>query len=167
LFARLYDRLSAAAEAAGLRAFREQLLAGACGHVLEIGAGTGANLPLYPAGVETITVAEPEAPMAAKLAARVEGEAGRSARDGARQALPPDARFDAVVSTLVLCTVTDQSRALAEIRRVRTRRSMPVLEHVRAEAKSPPGKTTERPRAVHAVRLQLQPVHRRAIRDAG
>src|SRR4249920_391884 len=71
LFAAMYDRMSARVEAAGLGAHREQLLRGARGRVLEIGAGTGANFPFYREGVETITFAEPEAPMARRLARRI------------------------------------------------------------------------------------------------
>jgi hypothetical protein len=74
LFASLYNRMTAGVEAAGLGAHRERLLGSAMGHVLEIGAGTGANLPLYGEGVETLTFAEPEAPMARKLARRIRGQ---------------------------------------------------------------------------------------------
>ena len=61
LFACIYDRMTASVEAAGLRTRRERLLGSASGRVLEIGAGTGANLPFYGESVEAITVAEPEA----------------------------------------------------------------------------------------------------------
>ena len=62
LFAAMYDRMLARTEKAGLRAFRARLLESARGRVLEIGAGTGANLPLYGPRVEMLTVTEPEAP---------------------------------------------------------------------------------------------------------
>jgi ubiquinone/menaquinone biosynthesis C-methylase UbiE len=136
-FAAIYDRFTAGAEEAGLRAHRGQLLAGARGKVLEIGAGTGANLPFYGDAVETLICAEPEAPMARRLAQRVAAQQKRAIEIVASPAerLPlPDAHVDTVVSTLVLCTVTDQPRALAEIRRVlKPGGSLLFLEHVRAD----------------------------------
>lgn len=136
LFASLYDRLTARVEDAGLRAHRERLLARAKGRVLEIGAGTGANLPFYRDDVETITLAEPEAPMARRLARRIR-EQPRTVNlvQAPAEQLPlADAQFDTVVSTLVLCTVIDQARVLREIRRV----LMPhgrllFIEHVRSD----------------------------------
>src|SRR5260221_12215039 len=77
-FALAYDRMSARTEKAGLAALRAQLLAGASGRVLEIGAGTGANLPFYGPAVEALTVTEPEAPMLRRLERRV-GEAAPKA----------------------------------------------------------------------------------------
>ena len=58
-FAAMYDRQIARAEKAGLRAFREALLAGAAGDVLEIGSGTGSNLPCYGPAVTSLTMTEP------------------------------------------------------------------------------------------------------------
>ena len=136
LFASVYDRMTASVEAAGLRARRERLVSGARGRVLEIGAGTGANLPFYGAGVDAITAAEPEAPMARKLARRIR-EQGR----GVEVVLAPaeqlpfaDAQFDTVVSTLVLCTVKDLARALSELRRVlKPGGRLLFIEHIRSE----------------------------------
>lgn len=136
LFASVYDRFTAGAEAAGLRAHREELLANARGRVLEIGAGTGANLPFYPAAVEAITVVEPEAPMVKRLERRIRGQ-GRPVEIVVAPAehLPlPDGSFDTVVATLVLCTVADQSKTLREIRRVlKLGGRLLFLEHVRAD----------------------------------
>ena len=136
LFASLYDRMSAGVEAAGLRALRERLLAGATGRVLEIGAGTGANLPFYGEAVETITVAEPEGPMARRLAQRVR-DTPRAIElvQAPAERLPLDsAQFDTVVSTLVLCTVDDQARALSEVRRVlKPGGRLLFIEHVRSD----------------------------------
>jgi len=136
LFAAVYDRMTAGAEAAGLGAHREQLLRGARGRVLEIGAGTGANLPFYRDGVETITLAEPEAPMARRLAHRIR-EQSRTAEivQAPAERLPfPDAEFDTAVSTLVLCTVPDQARALGELRRVlKPGGRLLFIEHVRSD----------------------------------
>ena len=136
IFAACYDRMSAGAEKAGLRARRESLLSGAAGRVLEIGAGTGANLPLYGANVESLTVSEPEGPMAKRLE--------RRAREQSRpvevvcapaEKLPfADDEFDVAVSTLVLCTVDDQAQALAELRRVlKPGGELRFIEHVRAD----------------------------------
>jgi len=136
LFAAVYDRFTASAEAAGLSKRREELLAGAAGRVLEIGAGTGANLAFYPDAVRTLTLTEPERPMAKRLARRVAGQP-RAADivEAPAEHLPfPDASFDAVVVTLVLCTVPDQARALAEIRRVLAPGGLLLfLEHVRSD----------------------------------
>jgi ubiquinone/menaquinone biosynthesis C-methylase UbiE len=135
LFASVYDWFTAGAEEAGLRARRQQLLSGISGRVLEIGAGTGANLPFYSADVE-LTVAEPEAPMARRLVKRMQGQRPQTAivHAPAEQLPFADAQFDAVVSTLVLCTVADQARALHELRRVlKPGGRLLFLEHVRSE----------------------------------
>jgi len=135
-FAAVYDRMTAATEAAGLQAHRARLLAGARGRVLEIGAGTGANLPFYGDGVEAITVAEPEAPMARRLARRIREQPRTVDLVGATAEHLPfeDASFDTVVSTLVLCTVGNQPRALNELRRVLKRGGrLLFIEHVRSD----------------------------------
>lgn len=114
---------------------RSRLLSGASGEVLEIGGGTGANLPHY-AAASHLVVTEPDPHMRRRLRrklglARVPVEvSGAGAED-----LPfADGRFDAVVSTLVLCTVPDQGAALAEVRRVlRPGGRLLFIEHVRAE----------------------------------
>ena len=59
-FAATYDRMSRKNEEHGVRALREGLLADASGRVLEIGGGTGANLPFYDGAVESLVVTEPE-----------------------------------------------------------------------------------------------------------
>jgi ubiquinone/menaquinone biosynthesis C-methylase UbiE len=136
LFATLSDRITAGTEAAGLSAFRQGLLAGASGRVLEIGAGTGANLPFYTGPVESLTLVEPEAPMVRRLARRVsDHKRAVEIVEAAAEHLPfEDGRFDTVVSTLVLCTVRDQPRVLAEIRRVLAPAGrLLFIEHVRAE----------------------------------
>ena len=136
LFARLYDRALAGAERAGLAERRRSLLAGAQGRVLEIGAGTGLNLAHYPAGIEEVVLTEPEEPMARRLEARLRdrGLAWRVVRAQAESLPFEDSSFDTVVCTLVLCTVDDPQRALAEIRRVlRPGGRLLFLEHVRSE----------------------------------
>jgi ubiquinone/menaquinone biosynthesis C-methylase UbiE len=136
LFAAVYDTFTAGAEAAGLSKRREELLATATGRVLEIGAGTGANLAFYPSTVQQLTLAEPERPMAKRLERRVAGQSRHvEIVEAPAERLPfADASFDTVVSTLVLCTVVDQRRALAEIRRVLAPGGrLLFLEHVRSD----------------------------------
>jgi ubiquinone/menaquinone biosynthesis C-methylase UbiE len=135
-FAMTYDRQIAKSEQAGLRAFRERLLAGAAGHVLEIGAGTGANLPCYGPGVESLTVTEPEPSMLRLLQRRVDGSypAAKVLRAPAEDLPFDDHAFDVAVSTLVLCGVDDQPRALRELRRVlRPGGQLLFIEHVRSD----------------------------------
>jgi ubiquinone/menaquinone biosynthesis C-methylase UbiE len=135
LFAALYDRITAANERAGLDDRRAELLAGARGATLEIGAGTGLNLRHYPAAVTDLVLAEPDRHMARRLRARV-AEDGRRAEvvEAPAEHLPfEDGRFDTAVVTLVLCTVDDPARALDEIARVlRPGGRLLFLEHVRA-----------------------------------
>jgi hypothetical protein len=74
VFAALYDRALKASEEGGLRAMRAELLAGASGRVLEIGAGTGANLGLYPDAVGELVLVEPSPFMARQMRERLGGE---------------------------------------------------------------------------------------------
>lgn len=136
LFASVYDRLTSGVEAAGLAATRERLLTSARGRVLEIGAGTGANLRYYPGDVESITCAEPEAAMANRLERRLREQTRHvTIVHAPAERLPfTDAEFDTVVSTLVLCTVDDQRRALREIKRVlKPGGRLLFIEHVRSD----------------------------------
>jgi SAM-dependent methyltransferase len=136
LSAVLYDPFFWLAERAGLAARRRALVQQARGRVLEIGAGTGLNLRHYAEDAE-IVLSEPDAAMADRLRRRV-AAAGRPATVvlAAAEALPfADGEFDAVVSTLVLCTVPDQAAALREIRRVlRPGGRLLFMEHVRADS---------------------------------
>jgi ubiquinone/menaquinone biosynthesis C-methylase UbiE len=134
LFAGVYDAFLALGERRVLRAHRSDLLGGAVGDVLEIGAGTGLNLPHYPAAAR-LTLTEPVAPMRERLRARLRATGrGASVVDATAESLPfADGAFDVVVSTLVLCTVDDPDRALREIRRVlRPGGQLVFIEHVRA-----------------------------------
>ena len=135
-FAMTYDRQIARSEKAGLRAFREGLLAGAQGDVLEIGGGTGANLSCYGSAVGSLTITEPELAMLRRLERKV-GEQGRAAKvlRAPAEDLPfDDGTFDVAVSTLVLCGVDDQPRALRELRRVlRPGGQLLFIEHVRSD----------------------------------
>jgi ubiquinone/menaquinone biosynthesis C-methylase UbiE len=104
--------------------------------VLEIGAGTGANLPHYGPGVAELSLTEPEAAMARRLERRVaEVRPDAMVLRAPAEDLPfDDDSFDAVVSTLVLCGVDDQQRALRQVRRVlRPGGKFVFLEHVRSD----------------------------------
>jgi ubiquinone/menaquinone biosynthesis C-methylase UbiE len=130
-----YDRQMARVEKAGLGAFRERLLAGANGRVLEIGAGTGANLTFYGPEVGSLTMTEPEIPMLRRLERKVgEQSPAITVLRAPAEDLPfSDDSFDVAVSTLVLCGVDDQPRALRELRRVlRPGGQLLFFEHVRS-----------------------------------
>jgi ubiquinone/menaquinone biosynthesis C-methylase UbiE len=136
LFAQTYDRQIAKTEQAGLRAFREGLLANATGHVIEIGGGTGANLPCYGPAVESLTITEPEPSMLRRLQRKADGQtpAATVLRAPAEDLPFDDDTFDVAVSTLVLCGVDDQPRALRELRRVlRPGGQLLFIEHVRSD----------------------------------
>ena len=135
-FALTYDRQIARIEKAGLAAIRQDLLAGASGRVLEIGGGTGANLPYYGPSVESLTITEPEPPMLRRLERRVSenGLHAQVLRAPAEDLPFDDDSFDTAVSTLVLCGVDDQQRALRELRRVlRPGGRLIFIEHVRSD----------------------------------
>jgi ubiquinone/menaquinone biosynthesis C-methylase UbiE len=135
-FALTYDRQMAGTEKAGLRAFREALLAGAKGQVIEIGGGTGANLPCYGPAVESLTITEPELPMLRRLKRTVRDHrpAAKVLRAPAEDLPFDDHTFDVAVSTLVLCGADDQPRALRELRRVlRPGGQLLFFEHVRSD----------------------------------
>ena len=110
MFAKTYDRQLAKVEAAGLRAHRTALLAGARGRVLEVGGGTGANLAAYGPEVSSLTIVDPEPHMIRTLERRVDPHARPTTvlRAPAEDLPFPDDSFDVAVSTLVLCTVDDQ-----------------------------------------------------------
>ena len=136
IFARVYDHAMAKTEKAGLGAHRQTLLAGATGDVLEIGAGTGTNLPYYGEGVRTLTLTEPEKPMVRRLQKRIlERRPDAKLLRAPAEDLPfNDDSFDTVVATLVLCTVDDQPRALRELCRVlRPGGRLLFIEHVRSD----------------------------------
>lgn len=132
VFARLYTRMSEKAEQTG---YRRDMLAGAAGRVLEIGAGNGANFGLYPTTVDEVVAAEPEPYLRARAR---EAAAGAPVRievvDAVADELPfEDGAFDAAIACLMLCTVPDQQRALAELRRViRPGGELRFYEHVHA-----------------------------------
>lgn len=141
LTAAFYDRFTAGVEAAGLADWRRDLVAGLEGEVLEIGAGTGHNLRWYPSTVTRLVLTEPDRFMRAKLEAKVgagedrpDGPAVIEVLDRSSEDLDvADASLDAVVGTLVLCTVPDPDATLAEVRRVlRPGGRFVYLEHIAA-----------------------------------
>ncbi len=136
LFAACYDRMSRSSEEAGLSAMRDGLLNDAGGRVLEIGGGTGVNLPHYLGTVESLVVTEPEPAMLRRLRAKArEQSPNAEILQAPAEDLPfEDDSFDTVVSTLVLCGVDDQAEALREVRRVlRPGGKLLFLEHVRSD----------------------------------
>ncbi|MFI7412758.1 class I SAM-dependent methyltransferase [Streptomyces sp. NPDC049627] len=121
LFARFYARMSVNAETRmGMAGVRDRLLAGLSGRVIEIGAGNGLNFAHYPSAVSEVVAIEPER-LLRKLAVESALRAGVPVDvvPGAAEALPVKSEaFDAVVLSLVLCSVRDVPRALGEVRRV-------------------------------------------------
>ena len=135
-FAAGYDTFMARSEKAGLRAHRQALLARVKGRVLEIGGGTGANLPFYGSDVEELVITEPEEPMARRLERKLGDYSlpARVVRAPAEELPFEDGSFDFAVSTLVLCTVDDPARALAEIHRLlKPGGQLLFVEHVRSD----------------------------------
>jgi ubiquinone/menaquinone biosynthesis C-methylase UbiE len=136
IFAAGYDHVLAPAEKAGLGRHRERLLRAAEGRVLEIGGGTGANLPYYSERVAELVIAEPSEPMVRQLEHKLPGYRipTRVLRASAERLPIEGESFDSVVSTFVLCTVKDALGALAEVRRVlKPRGQLLFIEHVRAD----------------------------------
>ena len=132
--AQLLDLVMRAADRAGVRHARRRIAGAARGHVLEIGIGTGSNLGMYADAVvlhgldpsaPALSIAMDRARRSERAVALVEGDAS---------ALPyPDATFDTVVATFVLCSVGDVGRSLAEARRVlRPGGTIRLLEHARS-----------------------------------
>ena len=138
IFARFYDRMTAGTERAGLAQMRRELLATALGRVLELGAGTGHNLEHYTDAVTELVMTEPDPHMARRLRDRLAKEPGAAGNptvvEASAEDLPfDDGSFDTVVATLVLCTVSDAQRALAEARRVLVEGGrLLYIEHVRS-----------------------------------
>ena len=119
-----------------IREVRQRLLARAGGRVLEVGAGTGYNLPYYPEGVSDLTVTDGMAGMLRRAGKRA-AEADRhvTMTTASVESLPfEDGTFDTVVGSLLLCSVGDQDRSLSEIRRVlKPDGQYLFLEHVRSD----------------------------------
>ncbi len=134
LFARLYDPLMELPESLGLRRMRREILGGLQGDILELGVGTGRNLSLYPPTVGRLSGIDPDEVMlsqahqrACKVSFPVELVLASA------EELPfEDGSLDAVVSTLVFCTVAHPPKAFEEVRRVlRGGGEFRLLEHVK------------------------------------
>lgn len=118
VFARLWDRIVRLGGQPELRN-REELIRGAKGKVLEIGAGTGLNFRLYGESMEVVAI-EPEPNMASRAHERaIRGPAPVKLLRASAEELPfKDRTFDTVVLSLVFCTIPDPSRAASEVSRV-------------------------------------------------
>jgi ubiquinone/menaquinone biosynthesis C-methylase UbiE len=144
----------ARAERAGLAGLRADAARPATGRTLEVGAGTGQTLPHLPPSAGPVVLSDPSAPMATGLAAAVAGASGQRTvvRAGADGLPFPDATFDTVVASFVLCTVPDPARAVGEIARVlRPGGRYLFLEHVRAPDGSVLGRFQDLLAPVHEV----------------
>ncbi|MEU2564567.1 class I SAM-dependent methyltransferase [Streptomyces longispororuber] len=134
LFARFYARLSVASEPA-VAPHRAELLTGASGRVIEVGAGNGLNFPHYPATVSEVVAIEPERLLRQlAVSAALRADVPVDVVPGAAEALPVKSEaFDVAVASLVLCSVRDVTRALVELRRVlRPGGELRFFEHGRA-----------------------------------
>lgn len=138
LFARFYDPIMQDFEAKVLQKRRKRILEGIQGNVLEIGAGTGANFSLYPATAKVIAI-EPSEPML-RIARQKLADASVKAEitlvqagigDPHLEQYIPDDGFDAIVCTLVLCTVPDLEAAVQSIKKwLKPGGTLHVLEHI-------------------------------------
>ncbi|MCB9266905.1 MAG: class I SAM-dependent methyltransferase [Lewinellaceae bacterium] len=138
LLARFYDPIMSGAEKSFLEEKRRQLLGRARGKVLEVGAGTGANFHLYNARAEVLAI-EPSGAMLKYARKRLEKE-GVTARiqllkagigDDEVRAVAPEAGFDYIVCTLVLCTVPGPGEALDLFRQLlKPGGQLLIVEHI-------------------------------------
>ena len=137
LSAFFYDSLLAKSEEACLMEWRSELVKHVHGNVLEIGAGTGANILFYPKNGIELTLSEPDKHMRTQLEEKVKNEgldhvtiSSHTIEENHR----PDATFDCVVSTLVCCSVPNLASAFSEIKRILKPDGYFIfLEHVGAE----------------------------------
>ncbi len=116
LFARIWP-VVAAHEAEAIRALRRENLAGLSGRVLEVGAGVGTNFAYYPVAVEQVIAMEPEPRLAAKARiAAADAPVPIVVTDKTVEEFRDTETFDAVVCSLVLCSVSDPGAVLAHLR---------------------------------------------------
>ena len=134
-FARAFARAVCAMDRRGATDHRRRVLAGLQGSVIEIGAGAGSSFPLYPPAVTHVLALEPDD----YLRAVAGGQAATASVPvtvvaAAAENIPAKTgSADAVVASLVLCSVKDQAAVLAEIRRVlRPGGTLAFYEHVRS-----------------------------------
>ncbi len=135
LLAKIYDTALAPTERAGLRDQRRRMMEGVTGRIVEIGAGTGLNVPLYPETAAEVHAVEPDRHMLDRLV----DKAPRSTvalflyRGDAHYLPFIDGAFDAAIIAFALCTIPEPTRALNEAHRVvRSGGVLRFLEHVRS-----------------------------------
>jgi SAM-dependent methyltransferase len=136
----MYLRTVRRRSASGEDEYRRRLLDGLAGRIIEVGAGSGINFPFYPATVEHVLAVEPEPVLRAEAVKNAADAAvAVTVVDGVSGSLPAqDETLDGAVASLVLCSVPDQSRALAELRRVLRRGGeLRFYEHVLARHRLP------------------------------
>jgi ubiquinone/menaquinone biosynthesis C-methylase UbiE len=118
-----------------LAPFRRRVIAAAEGRVLEVGIGSGLNLPLYTATVQSVIGLDPSPEMLRMAHARIAtASVPIELLEGSAETIPLDAcSIDTAVMTWTLCTIPDARRALAELRRVlKPRGALLFVEHGRA-----------------------------------
>ncbi len=130
----VYDAMCSLLEATGLSRWRRWLTGGAQGLTLEVGSGTGRNLPLYPVETQVVAV-EPSLDTLRRSRSRT-GARVALVRASAEDLPFRDGTFETVVSGLVFCSVPDPLRGLAEVRRVlKDEGQLRMLEHVRSTSR--------------------------------
>ena len=135
MLATLYDPIIAPFDFFGVRRWRQWVTRAARGHTLEIGVGTGLNLPHYRA-VESVAAIDPDGAALERALNRRNGCGEIISLSQARaEDLPfADESFDAVVGTLTFCSIGDPERALREVRRVlKSGGAFRLVEHVRVK----------------------------------
>ena len=137
----IYDMFLAPSEKACVKKWRGELLAKVSGTVLEIGAGTGANIEFYTANVTELILSEPQDHMMSKLKDNLPNSLCKNIKLTKYRVESidlPDSSVDYVVSTLVLCSVPDLGKALSEILRVlKPKGALVFIEHI--ASKTDPG----------------------------
>ena len=142
LLAKVYDAVLAPSERMGVREQRRRLMGGLSGRVVEIGAGTGLNVPLYPASAGEVHAVEPDQHMLEKLRSKARRSNTRLFlyRADAHRLPFNDGVFDAAIVTFALCTIPEPERALNEAHRVvRGGGVLRFLEHVRSQKRRTAG----------------------------
>ncbi len=133
--ARVYDPLIGPLDPMGVRKWRKWVVSAAHGDVLELGVGTGLNLPYYPA-VQSLAAIDPDRASLrrARPRAGAKGTVTRLLQATAEDLPFGNESFDAVLGTLVFCTIAEPARALRETRRVlKEGGTVRMVEHVRVD----------------------------------